>query len=94
MGLYKWCAQRDAADAGRKEVAARIVSVEASGHMETVKALVPQAEIVSYAPSLNSLTGGQGSYVMEFAHYEEVPRELAGRIVEEHKAERHGVVAH
>ncbi|MCE7976880.1 MAG: elongation factor G [Nitrospira sp. NTP1] len=48
----------------------------------------------SYAASLNSLTGGQGSYVMEFAQYEEVPRELAGRIVEEHKAERHGVVAH
>jgi elongation factor G len=72
----------------------RIVLVEASGHMETVKALVPQAEMVSYAASLNSLTGGQGSYVMEFAHYEEVPRELAVRIVEEHKAERHGVVAH
>lgn len=72
----------------------RIVSVEASGHMETVKALVPQAEMISYAASLNSLTGGQGSYVMEFAQYEEVPRELAGRIVEEHKAERHGVVAH
>ena len=72
----------------------RIVLVEASGHMETVKALVPQAEMVSYATSLNSMTGGQGSYVMEFAHYEEVPRELAGRIVEEHKAERHGVVAH
>ncbi|HQV11389.1 MAG TPA: elongation factor G, partial [Nitrospira sp.] len=71
----------------------RIVSVEASGHMETVKALVPQAEMISYAASLNSLTGGQGSYVMEFAQYEEVPRELAGRIVEEHKAERHGVVA-
>ena len=72
----------------------RIVSVEASGHMETVKALVPQAEMISYAASLNSLTGGQGSYVMEFAQYEEVPRELAGRIVEEHKAERHGGVAH
>ncbi|HNC83294.1 MAG TPA: elongation factor G [Nitrospira sp.] len=72
----------------------RIVSVEASGHIETVKALVPQAEMVSYAASLNSLTGGQGSYVMEFASYEEVPRELASRIVDEHKAERHGVVAH
>ena len=39
-------------------------------------------------------SGGQGSYVMEFASYEEVPRELASRIVDEHKAERHGVVAH
>lgn len=72
----------------------RIVLVEASGHMETVKALVPQAELVSYGTSLNSMTGGQGSYVMEFAQYEEVPRDQATRIVEEHKAERHGVVAH
>ncbi len=71
----------------------RIIMVEAKGHMETVKALVPQAELLNYAPALNSLTGGQGSYVMEYAQYEEVPRELAGRIVEEHRAERHGVVA-
>ncbi len=72
----------------------RIVLVEASGHMETVKALVPQAEMLSYAAALNSMTGGQGSYVMEYAQYEEVPRELANRIIEEHKAERHGVAAH
>jgi elongation factor G len=62
--------------------------------METVKALVPQAEMLSYAAALNSMTGGQGSYVMEYAQYEEVPRELANRIIEEHKAERHGVAAH
>ena len=72
----------------------RIIMVEAKGHMETVKALVPQAELLNYAPALNSLTGGQGSYVMEYAQYEEVPRELTGRIVEEHRGERHGVVAH
>jgi elongation factor G len=72
----------------------RIVMVVASGHMETVTALVPQAEMLRYAASLNSITGGQGSYLMDFAQYEEVPHDLAGRIVEEHKAERHGVVAH
>ncbi len=72
----------------------RIIMVEAKGHLETVKALVPQAELLNYAPALNSLTGGQGSYVMEYAQYEEVPRELTGRIVDEHRAERHGVVAH
>ena len=72
----------------------RIIMVEANGHLETVKALVPQAELLNYAPALNSLTGGQGSYVMEYAQYEEVPRELTGRIIEEHRAERHGVVAH
>ena len=72
----------------------RIVMVEANGHIEIVKALVPQAEMLSYAASLNSMTGGQGSYAMEYAQYEEVPRELAGRIIEEHKMERHGAVAH
>ncbi len=72
----------------------RIVMVVANGHVETVKALVPQAEMLSYAPSLNSMTGGRGSYLMEYAQYEEVPRELAGRIIEEHRAERHAVVAH
>ncbi|MCS6317255.1 MAG: elongation factor G [Nitrospira sp.] len=72
----------------------RIVMVEANGHIEIVKALVPQAEMLNYAASLNSLTGGQGSYAMEHAQYEEVPRELAGRIVEEHKMERQGAVAH
>ena len=31
---------------------------------------------------------------MEYAQYEEVPKELTGRIVEEHRAERHGVATH
>jgi elongation factor G len=40
---------------------------------------------------LNSITGGRATYGMEFSTYEEVPRELAGRIVEEHKAAKHAV---
>jgi len=72
----------------------RIVMVAANGHMETVKALVPQAEMLTYAPSLNSMTGGRGNYLMEYAQYEEVPKELVGRIVEEHKAGRHAAGVH
>lgn len=72
----------------------RIVMVVANGHMETVKALVPQAEMLTYVPSLNSMTGGRGSYLMEYAQYEEVPKELVGRIVEEHKAGRHAAGVH
>jgi elongation factor G len=68
--------------------------VVANGHMETVKALVPQAEMLAYAPSLNSMTGGRGSYLMEYAQYEEVPKELVGRIIEEHKAGRHAASVH
>ena len=72
----------------------RIVMVVANGHMETVKALVPQAEMLSYAPSLNSMTAGRGSYLMEYAHYEEVPKDLDGRLVEAHKAGRHAAGVH
>jgi elongation factor G len=40
------------------------------------------------------MTGGRGSYVMDFAQYDEVPRELAARIIERHKAEGQAVTAH
>jgi elongation factor G len=39
------------------------------------------AEMLTYAPDLRSLTGGQGDYTMEFAHYEEVPAHLAQKVV-------------
>ncbi|HEU4686332.1 MAG TPA: elongation factor G [Nitrospira sp.] len=66
----------------------RILHVEAKGHTEVIKALVPLSEILTYTTTLNALTGGGGSYVMEFTRYEEVPRESATKIVEEHKAAR------
>ncbi|MEK7726625.1 MAG: elongation factor G, partial [Nitrospirota bacterium] len=72
----------------------RIVSVRANDHAEQIKALVPLAELLKYAAALNAMTGGRGSYAMECARYEEVPRELAGKIIEEHKVERHAVAAH
>lgn len=72
----------------------RIVTVSAAGHSETITATVPLAELLKYAPSLTSITGGRGSYVMEFSHYEEVPREQTLRIIEEHKAARQPVAAH
>ena len=72
----------------------RIVSVQADDHAEQIKALVPLAELLKYAPALNAMTGGRGSYGMEFARYEEVPRELAGKIIEGDKVEPHAVAAH
>lgn len=72
----------------------RIVSVSATANAEVIKAVVPLAEMLKYAPTLNSITAGRGSYIMEFAHYEEVPREIAARIIEEHKTAKMAVVAH
>jgi len=72
----------------------RILNVEAKGHAENVKALVPLAEIMTYTTTLNSLTGGGGSYVMELARYDEVPREVAVKIIEEAKANKQAVATH
>jgi elongation factor G len=72
----------------------RIVSVSANDHAEQIKALVPLVELLKYAPVLNAMTGGRGSYVMDFSRYDEVPRELAGKIIEQHRAERHAMAAH
>ncbi|HEX5926063.1 MAG TPA: elongation factor G, partial [Baekduia sp.] len=49
--------------------------------MTEVKAEVPMAEMLTYAPDLRSLTGGQGDYTMEFARYEEVPSHLAAKVI-------------
>src|SRR5579884_4300313 len=50
--------------------------------MTEVKAEVPMAEMLSYAPDLRSLTGGQGEYTLEFLRYEEVPAHLAQKVVD------------
>ncbi len=52
-----------------------------------VKAEVPMAELLSYAPDLRSITGGQGEFTMDFLRYEEVPGHLAGKVVSEARAE-------
>jgi elongation factor G len=61
--------------------------------MTEVKCEVPMAEMLSYAPDLRSITGGQGEFTMEFLRYEEVPGHLAGKVVEEARAEKEAVKA-
>jgi elongation factor G len=56
--------------------------MEPVGTMTEVKAEVPMAELLGYAPELRSLTGGQGDYTMEFLRYEEVPGHLVQKILD------------
>jgi elongation factor G len=56
--------------------------MEPVGTMTEVKAEVPMAELLGYAPELRSLTGGQGDYTMEFLRYEEVPGHLVQKVLE------------
>jgi elongation factor G len=69
----------------------RIVGVIAKGTSETIKAQVPLSEMLKYSLSLNAITGGRGTYTMEFSHYEEVPRDQAGRVIEEQKSLKQAV---
>jgi elongation factor G len=50
---------------------------------QKVGALVPMAEMLTYANQLNSLTSGQGMYTMEASHYEEVPAHIAQKLIQE-----------
>jgi len=57
--------------------------MEPAGAMTDIRAEVPMAEMLSYAPDLRSITAGQGDYTLELLRYEEVPGHLAQRIVEQ-----------
>ena len=67
----------------------KVLGVEAQGHAEIVKAAVPMAEVLTYASDLTSMTGGQGSFDIEFSHYEETPAAIQDRIVGEAAKHRH-----
>ena len=60
------------------------VTPQAGGQI--IKALVPMSEMLTYAPTLNSLTSGRAMYTMEFYGYEDVPSHLAQKIVQERKS--------
>jgi len=64
----------------------RIEGSEVRGHTVVVKALVPLAEMLSYATDLTSMTQARASYSMEFSHYDIVPNELAEKVIASHKA--------
>jgi elongation factor G len=58
----------------------RPLGMEPVGGMTEIKAEVPMAEMLNYAPDLRSITGGQGEYTMEFLRYEEIPGHLAQKV--------------
>ncbi|MBW2121902.1 MAG: elongation factor G, partial [Deltaproteobacteria bacterium] len=65
----------------------RVLGVDSRGNYQVIKALVPMAEVLKYDPDLRSMTGGRGSFSLEFDHYEEVPAHQAERIIQAQKQE-------
>ena len=61
----------------------RVLGMDNAGKNQIIKAHVPMAEFLTYAPDLRSMTGGRGVYTMEFSHYDEVPAQIAEKIIEE-----------
>lgn len=63
----------------------RIEGMEARGGAQAIRGYVPLAEMFGYATDLRSRTQGRGTYSMEFAHFEEVPRNIAEAIISKNK---------
>jgi elongation factor G len=68
----------------------KVQGVVPQANGQAIKALVPMSEMLTYAPTLNSLTSGRGMYTMEFYGYEDVPSHLAQKITQERTAQHGG----
>ncbi len=66
----------------------KVLGMESKGKKQIIKAHVPLAEVLRYAPDLRSMTAGRGMFVMRFDHYEEVPAQLQEKIIEQAKQEK------
>jgi elongation factor G len=66
----------------------RILKTEADGHAQIIHAEVPGAELYKYAAHLRSLTQGRGMHSAKVSHYQEVPREIADKVIAAARAEK------
>ncbi len=62
-----------------------------SNGQQTIQASVPLSEVLRYATDLKSMTGGEGSYTMEFKSHEPVPPNVQQQIVDRWNKSRAGV---
>ena len=63
----------------------RVEGMEATGKGEVIRAIVPMSETLKYSSDLRSITGGRGSFTIEFSHYDELPGHLMDKVVAESK---------
>ncbi|MBT8378774.1 MAG: elongation factor G [Ignavibacteria bacterium] len=63
----------------------KILGMDSDGHFQIIKAHVPLAELYKYSSHLRSLTQGRGTHKRNFDHYEEMPKEIEQKVIEEYK---------
>ncbi len=66
----------------------KILGMEAEGRFQVIKAKVPLAELHKYSTSLRSMTQGRGMFKQKFSHYEEMPPDLAQKVIDQAKKEK------
>jgi elongation factor G len=59
----------------------KVLGMDSKGRYQVIMAQVPMAEVLQYALDLNAITGGRGTFQMEHSHYEEVPAQLAQKVI-------------
>jgi elongation factor G len=62
-----------------------------SGNLQVIRAEAPLAEVLTYASQLKSMTGGQGSFTMDFKSYDPVPPNIQAQIVDKYRKSRAGI---
>ncbi|HID69902.1 MAG TPA: elongation factor G, partial [Desulfobacterales bacterium] len=65
----------------------KVMGMDSEAGREIINAQVPQAEVLLYAADLTAMTGGLGKFTVSFSHYEEVPGQIAEKIVAASQAE-------
>ncbi len=63
------------------------LGMEAEADRQIIKAAVPMSEMLEYARSLRSMTQGRSSFIMEFSHYEDVPKQIQQKLIAEARKE-------
>lgn len=64
------------------------MGMDSKGNSQIIKAKVPLADLDRYATTLRSITSGRGIYSRSFSHYETVPKDLEGKVIEQAKTDK------
>jgi elongation factor G len=65
----------------------RVLGMDTRGRNQVIKAQVPMSETLKYAADLRSVTGGRGSFTMSVSHYDELPPQMAEKVIAASKVE-------
>ncbi len=65
----------------------KVQGMDAKGKNQVIRAQVPMSELLQYGPDLDSITGGRGSFTIGFSHYDELPAQLAEKVIAAYKGD-------